>query len=68
MIRAIKNFFEKRAQKKRQKLGGRWELWIMDYCGSISEEWFQRNNKTSGRPHILCRGTPLVEVYDEVSP
>ena len=58
------NFFKNRAQKKREKLGGRWELWIIDYCGSIGEKWFQWNSETRGRPHILCRGRPIVEIYN----
>lgn len=64
MIAAIKNFFFLRAQKKRQKLGGRWECWILDYCGSMGERWFQHNSLTRGRPHVLCRGTPVVEIYN----
>lgn len=64
MIAAIKNFFFLRAQKKRQKLGGRWELWYLDVCGGFVEQWFQHNSLTRGRPHVLCRGTPVVEIYD----
>jgi len=62
MVAAIKNFFFRRAQKKREKLGGRHELWFMDVI--MSERWFQHNSETRGRPHPLCRGTPLVEIYN----
>ncbi len=63
-IATMINFFKKRAQKKREKLGGRWELWILDYCGSMGERWFQWNSETRGRPHPLCRGTPVIEIYN----
>lgn len=62
MIAEIKDFFSRRAQKKRQKLGGRWELWFLDCV--MAERWFQHNSLTRGRPHVLCRGTPVVEIYD----
>jgi len=63
MITAIKNFFFRRAQKKRQKLGGRWERWNID-APLYGTAWFQHNSLTRGRPHVLCRGTPVVEIYD----
>lgn len=56
------NFFKKRSQKKREKLGGRWECYFMDVI--CSEQWFQWNSETRGRPHCLCRGTPVVEIYN----
>lgn len=58
------NLFKKLAQKRREKLGGRWELWILDYCGGVGERWFQWNSETRGRPCVLCRGTPIVEIYN----
>jgi len=63
MIKQIKNFFFLRAQKKRQKLGGRWECYNIDYP-LYGTSWFQHNSETRGRPHPLCRGTPLVEIYN----
>jgi len=56
------NFFKKRAQKKRQKLGGRWECWHLDVIHA--NIWYQHNSETRGRPHCLCRGTPVVEIYN----
>lgn len=58
------SFFKRLAQKRREKLGGRWELWIMDFGGSMGERWFQWNSETRGRPHCSCRGTPVVEIHN----
>lgn len=57
----LTNYFKDRAQKHREKLGGRHELWYLDVIHS--EFWFQWNSETRGRPHPLCRGTPTVEIY-----
>jgi len=55
-------FFKNIDKKRREKLGGRWECWLLDCI--YSEKWFQWNSETRGRPHSLCRGTPYVEIYN----
>ena len=59
------NYFKKLAQKRREKLGGRHECWFLDVVHS--ERWFKWNSETRGRPCILCRGTPVVEIYNPKS-
>jgi len=59
---SVINFLKNITQKHREKLGGRWECWFLDCIHS--EEWFQWNSETRGRPHPLCRGTPVVEIYN----
>lgn len=46
----------------RRWIGGRWEGWWLD-VPVTAVLWFRVSEHNEERPHVLCRGTPTVEVW-----
>lgn len=45
----------------RRLIGGRWEYWMHEPGYS---DWYHHDSSNGQRPHLGCRGTPKVEVYE----